>query len=229
MAIQVGLVLMHNCLISFQERRGDLFDQLRARLQDNKAHLRAAGVDYLFYRLMDTIVDNYFFVTEHLSSRMEQLEEKVLQQVDQQTLAEIQQLKKLIMRFKRLAVPLREPSMILYKEDLVHIKKSTRPFLRDVYEHVMQVQESVEIQREAIGGLMELYHSGVSQRTNQIMQVLTIISTIFIPLTFIAGIYGMNFKNMPELSWPFGYAAVWGLMLVITVFMLIIFRRKKWL
>lgn len=226
---QVSFVLGQNWLISFQEKEGDIFDGLRSRLREGSGNTRKRGADYLLYRLLDTVVDNYFFVTEFFSETIDDLEEKVLGEQEQSTLEEIQRLKRELIGFKRSVYPLREAVSTLQKETFKHIKKSTGPFMRDVYEHIIHVNDSIESQRDVLSGLIDLYHSGVSQRTNQVMQVLTIISTIFIPLTFIAGIYGMNFDHMPELHWTYGYLTVWLVMLVLIIGMIFYFRRKKWL
>lgn len=226
---QVGFILGKNVVLSFQERQGDLFDLVRSRLREAKGVSRSLGADFLFYRLVDTIVDNYFVVAEFLSDKGEKVEEKVLQSATSDSLQEIQELKKILSRFRRIVVPLREPIAALYKEPSPIIQKTTRPYLRDVSEHLIQVAEYLEVQRETAGGLTDLYHSSVSQRMNQVMQVLTIISTIFIPLTFIAGIYGMNFDVMPELKWPYGYLIVWVIMIVLAGLMIVLFKRKKWL
>lgn len=226
---QVSFVLGDTWLLSFQEEQGDIFESLRSRLRENKGPARHKGSDYLLYRLIDTIVDNYFYVTEHLSEVNERLEEKVLIKADTETLHEIQKQKKLIMDFRKSINPLRDAVATLQKDGTNLIDEGTVRYLRDVYEHIIQVNDSIETQREVIANIMDLYLSGVSNKMNQVMQMLTIISTIFIPLTFIAGIYGMNFNHMPELQWKYGYHAVWGLMIVVLILMLIFFKRKKWL
>lgn len=226
---QVSLVLGKNWVISFQEVEGDLFDTIRERIRENKGNLRKMGADYLFYRLIDTIVDNYFIVTEKMSDATEKLEEYVLKTPDNNSLAEIQRLKKQLMNLKRTISPLREAISLMQKDQIQLIRKPTRRYLVDVYEHIIQINDSIEMHRDMVISIMDLYHSGVSNRMNQVMQVLTIIATIFIPLTFIAGIYGMNFDYMPELHWKYGYFGVWGFMLVVFVGMIFYFKRKKWL
>ena len=226
---QVSLVLGDSWVISFQEQQGDVFNVLRTRIQDGKGIIRQKGVDYLVYRLIDTVVDNYFFVTEHLSENVEQLEERVLRNPDNQALQEIQRMKKQIIEFRRVINPLRDAVSSLQMDTGNLIKKTTIRYLHDVYEHIIQVLDTIEIQRESISSIMELYLSGISQKGNQVMQVLTIIATIFIPLTFIAGIYGMNFDYMPELRWKYGYFGIWGTMIFVIVAMLTYFKRKGWL
>jgi len=226
---QVSFVLGKSFLISFQEREGDIFDGLRARLRKKAGRIHKMGPDYLLYRLIDTIVDNYFFVTDYFNVTTENLEERVLSDPDPQKLKEIQKLKKQLINFRKVVYPLREAVTVLQKDHSHFIKKSTLIYLRDVYEHVIHVNDSIDSQRDFINSIMDLYQSGVSNKMNQVMKVLTIIATIFIPLTFVAGIYGMNFDNMPELHWKYGYFGAWGLMLFIFMLMIIFFRRKKWL
>ena len=225
---QVGFVLGENYIISFQEQQGDIFDSIRTRMRENKGLIRSKRADYLMYRLIDTVVDNYFLVTEHLTNMSEELERRVLEEVNQELLIEIQQLKKTLIRFRRMIVPLREAVSSLYKEDSDLIKEGTKPFIKDVYEHIIQVMEWGESQREMVNGIMDLYHTEVSNRMNKVMQVLTIIATIFIPITFIAGIYGMNFEVMPELQWKYGYPFFWAIVACLVLIMVIYFKRKKW-
>jgi magnesium transporter len=226
---QLSLILGKSWLISFQEQPGDIFSGLRERMEINKGPIRKNGIDYLFYRLIDTVVDYYFLVIEHFSERIAKLEEKVIQTPNETVLREIQVYKRHLMEFKKSVMPLREILSELMKDEVKFIKKSTVRYLADVYDHIVQVNEMVDVQRDILSSTMDLYQSGISNKTNQVMQVLTIIATIFIPLTFIAGIYGMNFENMPELGWKYGYFAIWGLMILICIIMLIYFRSKKWL
>ncbi len=226
---QVSLILGQSWVLSFQEQEGDIFDTLRARIKEKKGNVRSRKSDYLFYRLIDTIVDNYFFVTEHLTDVIDGLEVRVLSKQDQESLHEIQRLKKQLTTLRKSIMPLREAVSYLEKDDNGLIDESTTRYLRDVYEHIIQVNDTIDSQRDAVASIMDLYLSGVSNRMNQVMQVLNIIATIFIPLTFIAGIYGMNFDNMPELHWKYGYFAIWILMAIIIVFMIRYFKRKRWL
>ena len=226
---QVSFVLGKSWVLSFQEREGDVFDFLRQRMRENKGNIPKKGPDYLLYRLIDTVVDNYFFVIEHIGDASEKLEEKVLKMPNEESLYEIQHLKRQLAAFRRAAKPLREAVAVFQREDNTFINDSTMPYLRDVYEHIIQVSDAIDSQRDILAGIMDLYLSGVSNKMNQVMQVLTTMATIFIPLTFIAGIYGMNFDNMPELHWKYGYFAVWGLMIATIIFMLVYFKRKNWL
>ena len=227
---QVSIALGYNWVISFQEREGDILSPLRQRIHSNKGPIRKRGADFLFYRIIDCIVDNYYFVSEFYGGLTEALEEKVLDLPNEESLKEIQNLKKQIMAFKKSVAPLREAMSRLNKDDNNElIKDETYRYLNDVYDHVIQINDSIETLREVVSGIMDLYLTGVSNKMNQVMQVLTIVATIFIPLTFIAGIYGMNFSNMPELQWEYGYISIWILMISIFILMLIYYRKKKWL
>lgn len=226
---QISLVLGKHWVISFQEQEGDVFDTIRQRIKEKKGNIRHKGTDYLMYRLIDTVVDNYFFVTEHLTDVIEKLEEKVMNNQDKETLQEIQHLKKQFVNLRKSVMPLREAVSSLQKDGNEFVKPDTIRYLRDVYEHLIQVNETIDSERDTLASIMELYLSGVSNKMNQIMKILTIIATIFIPLTFIAGVYGMNFDNMPELHWKYGYFAVWGVMLAVIIIMILFFKRKRWL
>lgn len=226
---QVSLVLGDNYVISFQEHEGDIFDTIRERLRTNGSNLRKNGADFLMYRLLDTVVDHYFLVTERLSELSEELEEQVLDDPNQDQLEVIRSIRRKLRAIKRAVVPLREAVLALHREDPKFIQKKTIPYLRDVYEHIVQAIDHVETQREVLAGIMDLYHTGVSNNMNQVMKVLTIIATLFIPTTFIAGLYGMNFDNMPELHWNYGYQLALGVMAAVFIGMLIFFRKKNWL
>lgn len=226
---QISFVLGDTWLISFQEIQGDVFDGLRNRLKEGQGMTRKKGADYLLYRLIDTVVDNYFFVTEHFSEKIEALEEEVLLNPDDRKLHEIQTIKKELVQLRKDVIPVREAISTLTKEGNPLVKKGTIRYLQDVYEHVIQVIDNIETLRDAISNVMDLYMTGVSNKMNQVMQVLTIMASIFIPLTFIAGIYGMNFDNIPELHFKYGYHTVWVVMIIIIGIMLGYFKRKKWL
>jgi len=225
---QVSFVLGDDWLISFQERQGDVFDFIRDRLRGNMGNIRKLGSDYLMYRLIDTIVDNYFFVTEHYSDIIEKIEDQVLKNPQPDTLLKIQQLKKQLITIRKAVNPLREAISILEK-NTKSFKQGTKRYLRDVYEHIIQANETIESQKDSLSNIMDLYHTGVSNRMNEVMKILTIISTIFIPLTFLAGIYGMNFEIIPELKWKYGYPMFWGVMIIIFIVLVLYFKRKKWL
>ncbi len=226
---QVSFVLGKNWVISFQEQEGDIFEGVRVRLRESKGNIRKKGADYLLYRLIDSVVDNYFSVTEHINESTEILEEQVLESDSRELMQEIQHLKKQLINLRKAVNPLREAILSMQKNEIELIEESTTRYLRDVYEDIIQVYESIDTQRDILNSIMDLYLSGISNRMNQVMQVLTIIATIFIPLTFIVGVYGMNFENIPELQYKYGYQVVWFVMILVIIAMIIYFRKKKWL
>lgn len=228
-AEQVSLVLGSNFVISFQERQGDVFEQIRDRIRNAKGRIRKMGSDYLGYSLIDAIVDNYFVVLEKLSGKVELLEEELLPNPKPETLPAIQGLKRALISLRKSVWPLREVVSALERGESPLIKKTTRPYLRDVYDHTIQVIDTTEALRDMVAGILDIYLSGLSNKMNEVMKVLTIIATIFIPLTFIAGIYGMNFQYMPELKWRYSYAVVWIVMGIVGLSMLVYFRKKRWL
>lgn len=226
---QISFVLGKNWVLSFQEKEGDIFEAVRTRLRESKGNIRKKGADYLLYRLIDAIVDNYFFVTEHINEVTEMLEEKVLKTTEKDIMLEIQQAKKQLIYLRKAVNPLREAILSLQKNDIDFIEEGTTRYLRDVYEDIIQIYESIDTQRDILNSVADVYLSGISNRTNQVMKVLTIIATIFIPLTFIVGVYGMNFDHMPELHWKNGYFAIWGIMIAVILVMIVYFKRKKWI
>lgn len=232
---QVSLVLGPRFLITFQEREGDCLDPVRQRIRAGVGRVRSAGADYLAYALIDAIIDGYFPVLEAYGERVEKLQEEVLLEPDERTVSKVQELKHDLMAFRRVTWPLRDTLAALLREETPLIEEETRAYLRDCYDHVIQVIDMIETHREVAAGLMDVYLSSVSNRMNEVMKVLTIIATIFIPLTFIAGIYGMNFNpeasrwNMPELNWPWGYPATLAAMALVAVLMVVYFKRKRWL
>ena len=227
----ISLVIGDDYVITFQEADGDVFDDLRERLKLAKGRIRAQGSDYLMYALLDAVVDNYFTVIEVFGDRIEDLETSLFQDrtANKETPGTIQTLKREILKIRRSIYPLREVINRMEKTECPLIETKTHSYLRDLYDHIIQVNESVDLYREMIWSLMDMYMTIISNRMNEIMKVLTIIATIFIPLTFIAGIYGMNFKNMPELNTENGYFILIGVMFILFIFMLIYFRRKRWL
>jgi magnesium transporter len=226
---QISLILGKNFVLTFQEKEGDLFDPLRGRIRNGKGRLRKMGPDYLVHALLDAIVDQYFVVLEKLGERIELLEEELVTRPIPATLQALHKLKREMIFLRKSVWPLREVIGTLERGESPLIQASTNLYLRDIYDHTIQVIDNVETFRDMLSGMLDIYLSSISNRMNEIMKVLTIISTIFIPLTFIVGLYGMNFKFMPELEWHWGYPAVLLLMLGVTVFMLFYFRRKKWL
>jgi magnesium transporter len=226
---QVSMVLGPDFVVSFQEREGDVFDIIRERLRNNKGRIRKMGADYLVYALIDAIIDNYFTILEKLGETIEDMEDKLVTSPTSETLQTLHDLKREMIFLRKSVWPLREVVNRLERSESPLIKKSTRVYFRDVYDHTIQVMDSVDTFRDMLSGMLDIYLSSISNRMNEIMKVLTVIATIFIPLTFIVGIYGMNFKYMPELGQRWGYPAVLILMLAITIVMLIYFRKKKWI
>ncbi len=232
---QISLVLGPSWVITFQERPGDPLDPIRTRLERGAGRIRGRSADYLAYALIDTIVDRYFPVLEHLGDRILDLETAVLDRPEPATLQSIHHLKRELIGLRRYVWPLREVISSLTRGESPLVSETTGVYLRDVHDHVIQIMDILESYREMAGGLAELYMSGQSNRMNEVMKVLTVIATIFIPLTFIAGVYGMNFDpaasplNMPELGWYWGYPAAIAAMLLVTAGMLFFFRRRRWL
>jgi magnesium transporter len=228
-AEQVSLIVGSNFVISFQESEGDVFDHVRERIRKTTPRVRFLGADYLGYTLLDAVVDGYFSVLENLGEQIESLEDELLHAPSSENLATLHELKRELVFMRRSVWPLREVvgGFDRLESELVH--DFTRPYLRDLYEHTVQVIDTVETFRDMVSGLLDVYLSSVSNRMNEVMKVLTIIATIFIPLTFIAGIYGMNFKFMPELDWHWGYFTALAVMAIVVAVMVMYFRRKKWL
>lgn len=226
---QISLIMGDNYLISFQEEKGDVFDPIRKRIKAGKNLLRRSKSDFLAYSLIDIIVDNYFVILERLGERIDEIEAEVIEEPEEETLEDIQDLKRNLIFMRKSVWFLRETISRYERSESELLDASLNIYFRDVYDHTVQVVESVETFRDMLSGVLDIYLSSVSNKMNEVMKVLTIIATIFIPLTFVAGIYGMNFKNMPELTWQYGYLGVWILMVVLTIFMIRYFRKKDWL
>ncbi|MCD6327603.1 magnesium/cobalt transporter CorA [bacterium] len=226
---QVSIILGQRFVLSFQERQGDVFDSIRNRIRFGKGRIRLKGADYLAYCLIDTIVDHYFTILERMGEDIEKLEEQLLDEPSKETLQGIWRSKREIMFIRRCIWPLREVISGFQRLESALVEESTGLFLRDANDHIIQIIDTVESFRDSLSGMLDTYLSIVSNKMNEVMKVLTIIATIFIPLTFIAGIYGMNFKFMPELEWSFGYYAALIAMAIVAVGMLFYFFRKKWL
>ena len=226
----VSLVLGNTYVISFQEASGDVFEPIRNRIRKAKGRIRTMGSDYLLYVLMDAIVDNYFQMIEYMGDKIEELEDSLFQSEVREGIAqEIQELKREILKIRRAVFPLREVINKVEKNEHPLIQNKTQIYLRDLYDHIIQVSENVEIYRDMIWGLMDMYMTTISNKMNEVMKVLTIIASIFIPLTFMAGIYGMNFEYIPELKYRYGYFVLWGVMIFTFFGLLYYFRKKKWL
>ena len=227
---QVSIILGRNYVISFQEgKQGDVFDPIRERLRNNKGLLRKMGTDYLVYSLMDAVVDNYFVVLEKLGDKIELLEDDLTLRPSPAALNSLHKLKREMILLRKSVWPLRDVITLMERHTSLLITDSTTVYFRDVYDHTIQVIDAVETFRDMLSGMLDIYLSSASNRLNEVMKVLTIIATVFMPLTFIVGLYGMNFKHMPELEWQLGYPMVVVVMIIIVVFMLIYFRRKRWL
>ncbi len=226
----VSLVAGDSYVMTFQEADGDVFDDLRERISHGKGRIRSMGSDYLMYAILDAAVDHYLNVIETFGDHVEELEDDVFQgEPNNQIASSIQRYKREILKIRRAIVPLREVISRLDKTESTLIDIKTHNFIRDLYDHIIQVNENVELYREMIWSLMDMYMTIISNKMNEVMKVLTIIATIFIPLTFIAGIYGMNFDHIPELHYENGYFILLGVMAGIFLLMLMYFRRKKWL
>jgi len=228
-AEQVSLVVGSNFVISFQEAPGDVFEPVRDRIRTAKGRIRKMGPDYLAYALLDAIVDGYFPVLEGLGEDIEATEDTLVTAPGIETLQTIYRLRSEMIFLRRSIWPLREMVAALERDDSALVQQATHRYLRDVYDHVIHVIDTIDSYRELVTGMLDTYLSSVSNRMNEVMKVLTIIATIFIPLTFIAGIYGMNFQHMPELGWRWAYPAVWGIMVGTAVSMIMFFKRRRWL
>jgi magnesium transporter len=226
---QVSLIVGDNFVITFQEREGDVFEPVRERLRGSRGKIRKKGGDYLAYALMDAVVDNYFTIFEGLGETIEELDTELIENPNPKTLKRVYRLKRELSTLRKSIWPLREVLNSMQKSDSAIIKESTNIYLRDVYDHTIQVMDTIETMRDTVSGMLDIYLSSISNRMNEVMKVLTIIATIFIPLTFIAGIYGMNFDVMPELHVEWAYYAVWGIMLLLGLVMVAYFRKKGWI
>ena len=226
---QVSLILGPHYLVSFQEAEGDVFNFVRERIRKGRVRIRKSGPDYLAYALIDAVVDHYFLILEKIGEKIELFEDRVHAEPTPEILQNIHALKREIIYFRKQVWPVREVLNVWQKTESPLMQEAHKVFISDVYDHTIQVIDTIESFRDIIAGMMDLYLSTVSNRMNEVMKVLTIMATIFIPLTFVAGIYGMNFKFMPELEWRWSYPVLWILLIVIFVSMLFYFKRKKWL
>lgn len=225
----ISIVLISNVVILFQEKPGDIYGEVRQRILSAKGLIRSKGADYLFYRLIDTVVDQYYIICDKLHQRIERIEADILKKPEQVHMTRLINLKKQLLSLRNTVAPLRDHMMLMERLDRNIVLKETIPYLRDLSAHIKEVIELIDIERESVNSLIDLHMSTSSQQLNHVMRVLTVIATIFIPLTFIVGIYGMNFDNMPELHYEWAYPAIWGVMLVVTGGLLIFFRRRGWI
>ena len=225
---QLSLIVGKRFVLSLQERPGDVFDGVRERLAAGR-RIRFMRADYLAYSLLDAVVDHYFILLEHLGDQVEALEDELVENATPETLRQIHHFKREMLMLRKSIWPQREVLSLLSRDESPLISNETRLYLRDVYDHTIHVIDTVDTIRELLVGMLDLYLSSMNNRMNEVMKVLTIFATIFMPLTFIAGVYGMNFEVMPELQWVYGYPAVLGVMLLIGSGLVIFFKRRKWL
>lgn len=226
---QVSLILGRDYVITFQEHEGDVFDSIRERIRSGTGRVRKSGADYLAYALIDTIIDNYFFIIENIEEEVENIEYQIIEEAHGGGTPMVYQLKKQLVILRKAIWPLREMLYESLREEYSLIGADTKLFLKDAFDHIVQVIDSNEVLRDILKSAEESYHAQMSNSTNAVMKVLTIIATIFMPLTFIAGIYGMNFHFIPELQWKWGYFAVLGIMVIVAGSMIVFFRRRNWL
>lgn len=225
---QISFVLGKDYLLSFQEKEGDLFGPFRDRIKLDQGRVRKRKADYLLYRLIDIIVDNYYIVLDAIGGQIEEIEEEIYQKTSDQQFRKIQQLKKELIYLRKALYPLRDALSKLIKDESGFIEPSTLRYFSDIYDHVVHLIDSLDTYKDLSSGLMDIYINTLNTRTNEVMKVLTVISVIFMPLTFIVGVYGMNFEFMPELHYRLGYPIVWGVMLLSVIVMIRYFKYKKW-
>lgn len=225
---QISLVLGPSWLLSFNERPQPHFTTIRDRIRTDKVRSRNSGPDYLAYSIIDAVVDHYYVVLEHMGDRIEALEEELMANPTPRTLQAVYGMKRELLHLRKAIWPLREVVGGLQRETGL-VRQATGVYLRDLYDHIIQVVDVVETYRETVSGMFDIYLSSVSNRMNEVMKVLTVIATTFMPLTFLAGVYGMNFHHMPELEWAWAYPALWTVMIGVAVGMLAYFRRRQWL
>ena len=226
---QISILVLRNLVFTFREKSDALFEPIRRRLDDCDGRLRTRGADYLAYAILDVVVDQYFALQDSLDEVIETVEEQLLSDPTSKTLAKIQRLKRELVFVRKSISPTRELLAGLERSDTSLIGEKTRPYLRDIYDHAIRLTEAVDSSRDLITGMLDIYLSSVNNKMNEVMKVLTVFASIFIPLTFIVGIYGMNFEYMPELKWRWAYPALWVMFAVITGGLLTYFKRKKWL
>lgn len=225
---QISLVILQNYILSFQEFEGDVFNDLRRRLEQNKSNIRSRGTDYLAYSLIDCTVDSYFDIIESIGDSIDIAEDILMANPSNEILNDIYKLKREMIFLRNSVWPLREVLGKLVKSDYGLIQDQTIMYLRDVYDHTIQIMDIIETYRDILSGMLDTYLSSISNKTNEVMKILTVFSTIFIPLSFLTGIYGMNFEHMPELGFKYGYLIFWGITITCILLMINYFRRKKW-
>ncbi len=226
---QVSLILKDNFVLTFQEEHGDVFNPTRERIKSEKSRIRKLGADYLLYSLLDNLVDSYYQLLEDIDNNIDNFEQSIIKDSNSISLTDFFTLKKSLLFLRKSVWPLRDISSQLARGEHDQISNSTLPYMKDLYDHVIQVVDSVEVFRDLTNGITEMYLSITNNKMNEIMKLLTICTSIFIPLTFIVGVYGMNFEYMPELKWKSSYFFLWGLMFFITISLIVFFKKKKWL
>jgi magnesium transporter len=227
-AEHISILIKDNCVFTFQESGRDLFAPVREKILTGRENIRKLGVDYLCYELLDTVVDNYFNVIDMLGDEVDSIEEELIAKPEKSTLQRIYIIKRKLMVMRKSTYPLRELLGGLFSTDSGIVGGDVKIYFHAIYDHLIQIVDSIETYQDILSNMMDIYLSSISNKTNDTMKILTIFSSIFIPLTFLAGVYGMNFKNLPELDFRFGYTAFWGISIVIAVIMLMFFHRKKW-
>ncbi|MFA6051274.1 MAG: magnesium/cobalt transporter CorA [Methylobacter sp.] len=225
---QISLLLLNNFVFTFKEKSDDIFAPIFNRLNNSRSHIRDLGADYLAYVILDTVVDEYFALQDTFDELIETIEDKLLTTPSAQTLTTIQKIKRELIFLRRTVSPLRELLAAIQRSDSPLIQERTKRYFGDIYDHAIRIIESMESYRDLIAGMLEIYLSSVSNKMNETMKVLTVFASIFIPLTFIAGVYGMNFEYMPELKWKWGYPALWAVFIGVSVFLLKFFKKKNW-
>ena len=226
---QISMLILNDFVFTFKEKRDELFEPVRRRLRSSKGHFRSQGADYLAYVILDTIVDSYFTLQDSLDDIVDSVEEELLTEPTPKTLGTIQSVKRELIIIRRTISPLREMLNAILRSESPLIEEKSLIYFRDISDHVLRISESIESSRDMIAGLLDIYITTISNKMNEIMKVLTVFASIFIPLTFIAGIYGMNFEYMPELKWKWAYPALWMAFIAIPVILLVYFKKKKWL
>ncbi|MFV0267870.1 MAG: magnesium/cobalt transporter CorA [Draconibacterium sp.] len=228
-AEQITIILRKDCIITLQERRGDVFTPVRERIRKNKGRIRSHGNDYLAYALMDTIVDNYTILIENIGTKVEDLEDRLFRQMDSKIVEEIYQFKTELNYLRKSIRPIRDFLVLLNRTEDSYIQEKNQKFLADLYELAVQCTDAIELYNSLVSDQLNIYNSNMSNKMNEVMKTLTIFASIFIPLTFVAGIYGMNFRYMPELDYKYSYPILWGIILLLAGGLLYYFKRKKWL
>jgi magnesium transporter len=226
---QVSILILDDYVFTFKEKQDDIFEPIKARLRNHKGRYRSLGADYLAYAILDTVVDLYLSLQDYMDELIESVEEDLLASPGTETLATIQRIRRELIFIRRSSAPLRELLNGILRSDSLLIGDGTLIYFRDVHDHVLRVTDAFDTYRDMVTGLLDIYNSTISNRMNEIMKVLTVFASIFIPLTFITGIYGMNFAYMPELGWKWSYPLLWVGFILIPVILLVYFKRKKWL